>query len=123
MNKRGQIAIFIIIGVVIFLAILSIFFIRNYVVEERITQVARPIAQELPSELEPIRVFTENCLKSVAEQALIRLGQHGGYLYPDFWDNLNFDEENPTDSDGLTFPGSELKIPYWWYNKISNDNS
>ena len=94
MNKRGQVVVFIIIGVVILMGVGAILFINNYVVEQKVSQAARPITQELPSELEPVRVFTENCIKTVGEQALIRLGQQGGYIYPEFWSGLEFDEEN-----------------------------
>ena len=59
MNKRGQVVIFIIIGIIILIAIISIFVIRSYIVEREI-EVVRPVIEELPTEFEPIRVFTEN---------------------------------------------------------------
>lgn len=122
-RKRGQVTIFIIVGVIILIAFIAIFAIRSYVTQSRITEVSRPAVEDIPTEFEPIRVFTENCLDIVGERALIRLGQQGGYIYPEEWSGLDFDEENPTDADGLAFPGSELKIPYWWYNVQANDGN
>ncbi len=59
-------------------------------------------------------------MKLVAEQGLHNLGQHGGYINPEQWHGLKFDEAAPTDADGVSFPGSELDVAYWWYNKEQN---
>ncbi|MCK4589665.1 MAG: hypothetical protein KAT77_04420 [Nanoarchaeota archaeon] len=123
LKKRGQITVFIIVGVVILLAFIAIFAIRSYVIRQEVAEVARPIAEELPGEFEALRVFTENCIETVAERGLIRLGQQGGYIYPRTWAGMEFDETNPTDSDGLAFPGSDLRVPYWWYNNVENEQN
>lgn len=122
MNKRGQIVVFIIIGAIILFAIGAVFLIRSYVVEREVAlEVAE--AEELPSEMEPIRTFTQNCIETVGSRALVRLGQQGGYIYPAEWDGLSFDITDPTDSDGISFPNSELRVPYWWHNTAENEQN
>jgi len=122
MNKRGQIAVFIIIGVIILFAIGAVFLIRSYVVEREVAfEVGE--AEELPEEMEPIRTFTQNCIETVGSRALVRLGQQGGYIYPVEWDRMSFDITEPTNSDGISFPNSELRVPYWWHNAAENEQN
>ncbi len=119
MRKRGQVTVFIIVGVVLLLLIgVLIFFTRT--VKEQPLRAAVPVAEDIPLEFNPIKLFTEDCLKVVAEQGLHRLGQSGGYIFPERWHGLFFNEQDPTDADGVSFPGSELQVPYWYYNKAPN---
>ena len=119
MRKRGQVTVFIIVGVVLLLIVgVLIFFTRA--VKEQPLREAVPVAEDIPLEFNPIKLFTEDCLKVVAEQGLHRLGQSGGYLFPEQWHGLFFDEQNPTDADGVSFPGSGLQVPYWSHNRAKN---
>ncbi|MFC1801760.1 hypothetical protein ACFLZB_04835 [Nanoarchaeota archaeon] len=120
MNKRGQVTIFIIIGIIIVVALVLFFALRSSLVEQQL-EVARPVVEQIPTEFEPIRIFTEDCIKVTAEDGLTRLGQQGGYIYPVLWDNLNFNEINPTDSDGVVM--GSAKVPYYWFNKAQNNQN
>ena len=114
-GKRAQVSLFIIVGVLI-AAIFILFFVFQGTDQ---TDEARRLAEDVPLEFNPIKVFTEDCLRVTAEQGLIRLGQQGGYIRPKEWYGLRFDSEQPTESDGITF--SETTIPYWLYNSAAND--
>lgn len=120
MDKRGQLTIFIIIGIIILVVFASFFVLRSVLVEEEL-EVARPIAEQIPTEFEPVRVFTDDCIELIAKQGLVRLGQQGGHIYPELWTGLYFNEQNPTDSDGLIL--GSAKIPYWWYNQVGNSQN
>lgn len=121
-GKRGQFTLFIIIGIVLLLVVVLALVIRNIVVEERIEEAQR-IVEEVPLEFNPLKTFTEDCLKVTAEQGIVQLGQRGGYINPKQWHGLFFDETNPTDADGLTFAGSSADVPYWIYNKAPNSGN
>ncbi len=113
MSKRGQITVFIIVGIVILFIFAGALFISNQAVEEKITQEGEPVIKEVPLAFEPIKSFTENCLYSTGKKGLLILGQQGGYIYPEVLGE--FSVSKPTDSMGINL--EPLKVPYWFYNE------
>jgi len=108
-SKTGQITIFIILGIIIlFVVALSVFWQNSF-------NKVRPSAQNLvvSDELKPIQVYVTDCLSSVSKDALIRLGQNGGYIT--LPSGLQVNPSKPYDSDALFFPPQV--IPYWYYIK------
>ncbi|MFO8016723.1 MAG: hypothetical protein R6U32_06465 [Candidatus Woesearchaeota archaeon] len=75
--KRGQVTIFIIIGIVILVLISLIFFLRGESAEELEEEAER--AQEL--DVSSVRLFTKGCMDQTLEDAFYILGYHGGYIY------------------------------------------
>ena len=116
---RGQITAFIIVGILI-LAVVVLFFVIQRGVVEIGAEEARQIAEDVPLEFEPIQRFTQDCVAIVAERGLVRLGQQGGYVRPAEWHGLRFDAAEPTDSDGVAFAESDVRLPYWVYNSAAN---
>ncbi len=118
-NKKAQVTLFIIIGIVMIAAVATFLYIRNTIeAGDRDADIIRQI-EEIPSELVPIRTFVESCIKLETEEALRIAGQHGGHVYSDsFASNII----EPTEGDALEynpFPG--YKVPYWYY--MESDNS
>lgn len=72
-NKKGQITIFIIIGIIIISAITIVYFARGQV--SRNNNVATEGIQTAP-----IQTYVEECVKSVGEDAILHIGRHGGYF-------------------------------------------
>jgi len=116
MNKRAQVTIYIIIGIVILFSIATAVYVahRLLVSPEEIATVDRPIKD-----------YVEACIQQVGEQALLPVGASGGYLDPgnpvlsgqDF-----FVSKDPAEGDALLV--SELTgdfIPYWFYMSTGND--
>ena len=69
--------------------------------------------------MQPIESYVESCLIEKAEEALKKLGDRGGYIDPEK-QGLKANPE-PTESDLVSFaPGSDLKVPYWFYLKSNN---
>lgn len=125
-DKKAQITIFIILGVVI-VAAASIFFLMRGEPEELPAEIAA--AERTPDEFKPIKDFIETCLNQKLKEAFITIGQHGGYIDmsdPEVSGSLfTLDPSDPTSSDAA-FMGSDISshVPYWWYlqtdNKCSN---
>jgi len=112
MKKRGQITLFIVLGIVILLVIGLFFFIRARIVEKKLLE--RPVI-ELPNELKPVQFFAEQCLEKVAVDGFKLVGVHGGYIDPT--EIGKFDYQRQTDSDGLMLSENGPPVVYWLYNK------
>jgi hypothetical protein len=70
--KRGQIAIYVIVALLIVAAIGAFVYLRQR-------------AAEMPSpsdDIQSIKIFVDSCLKSTAEEAIFFIGSQGGYYYP-----------------------------------------
>jgi len=82
-------------------------------------KVRPPVGQlEVSDDVKPIDKYVTDCLDAVSKQALIKLGNNGGYIE---LTNLKI-SPIPYRSDVLVFEPSE--IPYWYYLKTDcNDPS
>ncbi len=122
-KKRGQVTLFIIVGIVILFSAALLFYIRGEVEEKELGFEEEPKIAKVPTELLPVKEFVESCIEQVGKEGLASAGQHGGYVNID--DPLNgvvfVSGFGPTSSDYVEFvPGSEDKIPYWYYLKTPN---
>lgn len=115
MKKRGQVTIFIIIGILLLFIFAGVFYLTKKVTKEEIFKEKLPL-EKAPEEFVSLKAFTENCLYSLGKKGLKLLGEQGGYIYPELLGE--FDPEKPTDSIGLVL--GSLKVPYWYYNAIPN---
>ena len=119
LSKRGQISIFIIIGIIILLVFGLALYIK---LRASRTEEVGPIVEKIPAELYPLKVFIEQCIEETATDAVLLIGQSGGYT-----DISNFGiihTADPTSSQAVEFsPESSMRIAYWWYLKSSNDCS
>ncbi len=103
-HSKSQAAIFIIMAVIIILIGLLYFFYQRQAVEKAIEIV--------PPELAPIKLYIENCVKSVTEDGLTTIGLSGGYI--EIPERINNDPRTYL----TTFPAAGFKLPYWWHNGI-----
>ncbi len=71
MNKRGQVTIFIIIAIIL-IAAGSLYFVFK----------DKKSSTEIPSEIEPIISFVQECIESEIEDIVYLVGEGGGYLFP-----------------------------------------
>jgi len=74
MNKRGQVTIFVIIGIVLIILILLFIFLREKV------YIGPSTSQSLESQFPQIREHIEECLVEVAYPRLKQMGLQGGYI-------------------------------------------
>ncbi len=97
MGKRGQVTLFIIVGVA--LIILSGIYI--YYVQ---VQLDEP--ELVPPKAQPIKNFVENCIYDIAEQGLQLMANQGGYV------EIPAEVERDLSS-YLSIGNGAVKIPYW----------
>ena len=72
-QNRGQVTIFIILGILILVIIAAFFFIRSSTTEDEITS-EKPIIKT-----DSVQLFVKSCLESTAKESLNLIGQQGGY--------------------------------------------
>ncbi|PIN85883.1 hypothetical protein COV19_07370 [Candidatus Woesearchaeota archaeon CG10_big_fil_rev_8_21_14_0_10_44_13] len=102
-EKRGQITLFIIIGILI-VALAGVFI---YIRSEKIT-IEEP--EVIPAELFPVKEYVESCEKITLTKAVLLMGQQGGYLYVP--ESIRYDPTSfiaPTER-------SEIIVPYWYHD-------
>lgn len=117
MAKKGQITIFIIIGLLLIVSI----GIYIYATQEAATaplEAEEAKVAAVPAEVQPLREFVTNCLYITAKQGLTLIGERGGYIEP----LQRYNPAEPTEGSAVQFaPGSKLKIPYWWHLASKNE--
>ena len=77
MNRRGQLTIFIIIGIVLLFSAALITFIRQSVV---LYKPPVEVAETVATELQPIQKYVTECLEIVAKEGIRKAGMQGGYI-------------------------------------------
>jgi hypothetical protein len=118
-NKKAQVTIFIIIGIVILFAFAGIMYFTKTFTKQDILAAEEPILAEVPQEFKPLQTFTDSCLNQIGKRGLLILGEQGGYIYPDLVGE--YSATNPTEADGIDL--EPLKVPYWHYNVNPNDEN
>lgn len=117
-QKRGQITLFIVIGLIILLGAGITIYLTVLKEPKTIEQAELPSVQQVPAEAEPIREYVRSCIYETAKEAVIKLGNHGGYISTE---NLKYNQFEPTEDEAVQFSkDSELIIPYWSYLKSEN---
>jgi len=118
-KKRGQVTLFIVIGLILLLAAGLTIYLFSLKEAKPIEQAELPIVQQIPQEAEPIREYIKACVYETAKQGLIKLGQQGGYISTT---GLGYNPFTPTEGEAVQFSkNSELKIPYWLYMSSPNN--
>ncbi|HZX44963.1 MAG TPA: hypothetical protein VFF28_04740 [Candidatus Nanoarchaeia archaeon] len=79
MNKRGQIAVFVIIGIVV-LVLVGLVLAAKSSIDKKVSERETAKAGEIAFEVGPIKAYAQGCLKMAGENGIWILGLHGGYL-------------------------------------------
>lgn len=101
MKKRGQVALFIVIGMVLLIlgSLISYWVYSVNVVDKRI----------IPDDIKPVTNYVDLCVELTSKEAIERMGVQGGYIeIPDSIRN------NPY-SYIEVLPGSPFLLPMWYY--------
>ena len=121
MDKKGQITMFIIIGIVLLVGTGIILFLRSeFITSELEVQLE---LDKVSDEAKPIQDHVVQCIKDIGKDAVLRVASHGGYLDPG---NLSLTSQSfvinkyaPTESDVVEVTNDHL-VPYWWFMEGSN---
>ena len=123
MNKKAQVTIFAIIGVIVLITG-SLFFYSQTQIEKQIIPDAY-LKEKIPAEFDAIKKYVDDCIYKVSVDGLELAGQHGGYISmvdPEISTASFKIIPEATESDAVIFSdGSNLAIPYWWYLQSVND--
>jgi len=102
MKKRGQITVFMIIGIIILLSVAVFLYLRAEITEIKPSTI-------IPPQVIPIQRFVTDCMHDYGKDAIIKIGNHGGYLeVPALYRNTH-DSYIPME------PSNTLIVPYWYY--------
>ena len=117
-NKRGQITLFIVVGLVIFSLVMGYLVLREkavfgeFVIDEII---------DVPGELRPIHNYITDVVYALAVEGLSVMGEQGGWisLEDSSLSGQAFSyHPDPTSSELLSL---NSKVPYWYFMKSPND--
>src|SRR3990172_876438 len=98
-NKRAQVAVFVIVALVIFGGILTIYTFRD-----------KLFAPSIPAEFKPVFDYYKSCIEEEARAAIDLAGSQGGRVNPGLY--IPGSEYAPFSSQ-LNFLG--FPVPYWFY--------
>jgi hypothetical protein len=107
-TKKGQVTVFIIIGIVVLFAAGIVLLLSSQLSQEK-PELA-PTLDTIPSQAQPYRDYVEDCVQDLVKQATHKLSYQGGYINTEPFARLSMDPNNPT---ALTAVG--VPIPYWYY--------
>ncbi len=103
-QKKAQITIFIIIGIILLLTVALFIFLRQEITFFRPREV-------VPPELVPVVNFMDNCLNELGTEAAHIIGSTGGYI--EFPESI---KQDPFASISLApFDIERARIPFWYY--------
>ena len=71
-SKRGQITVFIMVGVVVLIVISSMLFLRSPAIKQDAS------LQEVPEDIQPVILLMKLCFESVSKNAILLAGYQGG---------------------------------------------
>ncbi|MFH1364769.1 MAG: hypothetical protein ABIH52_03890, partial [Candidatus Aenigmatarchaeota archaeon] len=120
MERKSQITVFVILGLVLLIMVGLALFLRNYIITPENTPIA------IDKELQPLKQGIEECLYLSGKEGIIRLGMQGGYINPREY-NINPNPVVPTISNSFLFDPdtSQLEdatiVPYWAYMNSDNE--
>ncbi|MBI3034933.1 hypothetical protein HYY71_01290 [Candidatus Woesearchaeota archaeon] len=103
-SPKSQAAIFIIMAVMIIIGGVLYFFYQEQALDKEV-EIIQP-------EIAPVKLYVEDCIKSVSIDGLERIGLSGGYI--------SIPEETGNDPRAYlsSFQASGFKMPYWWHDGI-----
>ena len=102
-GRKGQITLFIIIGILIVIAAALVLYLKEQDI------IFRPAPSVVPDETVPLQDFVEICIGNVGKDAANLVGTTGGYI------NIPDEIANNPSSYIPISPLERGKIPYWYY--------
>jgi len=112
MKKRGQVTVYIILGILIVVLLGVVLYLNYYGLKSQFEREQARVS--VLNEFIPVKNYFDSCIRSIALNGANTLGLQGGYI------NIPIDEMpvNPTlpFSNRLqVFGNNALEVPYWFY--------
>lgn len=112
--KRGQVTIFIVLGLVVLLIVGVFYFTKIKVAEVPAEEIT---ISKIAAEFQPVRDYVTSCVEQTAKEGLRLVGEQGGYIYPEDY-GVFYNPGQPTEGEGVEFSSV---VPYWYYLSSPND--
>ncbi len=109
MQKRGQVTIFIVLGIVILVVFGLLFFLKGKVVESSFEDEMNALA--VPAQLEPVKEYLDVCLRDVTRDGIRLMGEQGGYIEIPEDNDFSYGGEL---SNSLKL-GPSGEVAFWYY--------
>ena len=126
-SRRGQITIFVIIGLILIIGIALYFYLMNRTTEQ-VVNIPR-----LTGDFGEVQSFTEGCIEQVAKEGIAELGLHGGYIDPlndtytstMFQSSIDYNTFDQSESDMafLDWRDKTTGVPYWYHARSTDTGS
>jgi hypothetical protein len=116
MRRKGQITLFIVIGLVLVIAGGLFIFLRVRTTEQGLQGQLSEIT-DVSTDFQPVYDYVDNCIKETSETGLRLLGQRGGFIYPER--NGIVSGGGVTDYNAVRMAPNWV-IPYWFH--LTSDN-
>ncbi|MEK6907309.1 MAG: hypothetical protein AABW45_02170 [Nanoarchaeota archaeon] len=111
-NKKAQVTVYAILGILIVVAVATVFLINNYIIKSQFEREAEKI--QVVDEFKPVKDYLDSCIKEIALQGAELMGLQGGYInIPE--DNLPVNPAIPFSNRLDIFGNNALQVPYWFY--------
>ncbi len=85
MHKRGQVTVFVIVGIMVLLVFGVSFFVFQKITKEKLEE-----EKVIPQLAVPVKELVEQCLEKTAEEAFLTMGHRGGYYFMPFKSSILF---------------------------------
>ncbi len=120
-SKKGQVTLFVIIGIIILIAA-GIFFTLRIMFQQPSEQQIISRISEMPVEFQPINDFVESCIAKTGKDGIKAIGFHGGYIDLNRY-GIKANSLNPTESRAILFnpKDEDSGVAYWHYFKSDNE--
>ncbi len=117
MGSKGQITMYIILGLVLLVLVASMVYVRQFATRVPSKSIPSVVA-DAPAEVQSLFAFVTSCVEQVGEDGLRFIGSQGGYVAP----QLPVLANAPTESEMVrASPNSPVKVPYWLFMHSKND--
>ena len=113
MAKRGQVTIFVVMGVLLVLIIGLGVYYRSLVIEN-LSELGIARLSAVPNELKPVESYIEECVYETSREAIEAIGSQSGFL--ELEEDIFFIDNNNLFSNKLgIIRGADLNVPYWYF--------
>ena len=116
MKRRGQVTLFIVLGIVLLLVFLSIYLITSQYKQERSREDTSK-SVKLIEDMKPVESYATDCILRATALSLVLNGYHGGYTNTSPYAFYNESGTLATAGGGFVNDSNNMSVPYYIENK------
>lgn len=110
MEKRGQVTLFVILGLIVLILVSVVIFMSQKKVDQ--PPIERIFQAQYNEKMQPLANDISFCINTLGQKAFEEIGAKGGYINPG---QLKYGLKPEYMNDGVElFPGSGVVLPYWY---------